>query len=85
MGNGNYIICQKCEYEREFLLGAGMLWGNIENIIGFMDKRSKEELFSIELVNENVEKNYPLIERNSSWLHWRLMECPYKKDIYFFE
>ena len=47
MGNGNYIICQKCEYEREFLLGAGMLWGNIENIIGFMDKRSKEEASKI--------------------------------------
>ena len=43
MGNGNYIICQKCEYEREFLLGSGMMRGNIENIIGFMDKRSREE------------------------------------------
>ena len=41
MGNGNYIICQKCEYEREFLLGSGMMWGNIENIIGFMDKSSR--------------------------------------------
>jgi hypothetical protein len=43
MGNENYIICQKCEYEREFLLGSGMMRGNIENIIGFMDKRSREE------------------------------------------
>ena len=23
--------------------------------------------------------------RDESWLHWRLIECPYKKDIYFFE
>ena len=46
MGNGNYIICQKCEYEREFLLGAGMLWGNIENIVGFMDKSSSCLLYT---------------------------------------
>ena len=25
------------------------------------------------------------IIRDESWLRWRLMECPYKKDIYFFE
>ena len=54
MGNGNYIICQKCEYEREFLLGAGMLWGNIENIIGFMDKRSKEEASKIQSKRSNL-------------------------------
>jgi GNAT superfamily N-acetyltransferase len=30
-------------------------------------------------------KNFPLILRDEKWLHWRLMECPYKKDIYFFE
>ena len=30
-------------------------------------------------------ENYPIIDRDNSWLHWRLMECPYKKDIYFFE
>jgi hypothetical protein len=31
------------------------------------------------------DKNYPLIDRDNNWLYWRLMECPYKKDIYFFE
>ena len=25
------------------------------------------------------------IIRDEKWLYWRLMECPYKKDIYFFE
>ena len=25
------------------------------------------------------------IIRDEKWLHWRLIECPYKKDIYFFE
>ena len=27
----------------------------------------------------------PKIDRDINWLNWRLMECPYKKDIYFFE
>ena len=25
----------------------------------------------------------PKIDRDINWLNWRLMECPYKKDIYF--
>ena len=25
------------------------------------------------------------IVRDENWLNWRLMECPYKKDIFFFE
>ena len=40
--------------------------------------------FSQKKLPKNFE-NYPLIERDNTWLHWRLMECPYKKDIYFFE
>jgi hypothetical protein len=33
------------------------------------------------------EKNNGLaqIVRDEKWLYWRLMECPYKKDIFFFE
>ena len=36
---------------------------------------------------KKLEKNNNLAEiiRDEAWLHWRLMECPYKKDIYFFE
>jgi hypothetical protein len=40
--------------------------------------------FSQRKLSKNFE-NYPSIDRDNSWLHWRLMECPYKKDIYFFE
>ena len=25
------------------------------------------------------------VVRNEDWLHWRLIECPYKNNIYFFE
>ena len=32
-----------------------------------------------------VVANLKKIIRDENWLHWRLMECPYKKDIFFFE
>ena len=31
------------------------------------------------------DQNFASIVRDQEWLHWRIMECPYKKDIYFFE
>ena len=39
--------------------------------------------FKIRLVEKN--NNFAEIVRDEAWLHWRLIECPYKKDIYFFE
>ena len=27
---------------------------------------------------------FPKRLEKQKWLHWRLIECPYKKDIYFF-
>ena len=30
-------------------------------------------------------KNSPSIIRDEKWLYWRLIECPYKKDLYFFQ
>ena len=30
-------------------------------------------------------ENFPSILRDEKWLYWRVMECPYKKDIFFFE
>ena len=40
--------------------------------------------FSKKKFPENVE-GYPIIDRNESWLHWRLKECPYRQNLYFFE
>ena len=34
---------------------------------------------------ENKKEDYPYIIRNEEWLNWRIMQCPYKKDLYFFE
>ena len=38
-------------------------------------------------VKKNNFNNTGLAEiiRDEKWLHWRLIECPYNKDIYFFE
>ncbi len=44
------------------------------------------------VINESFQKrkiinveNQPQILRDEKWLNWRVMECPYKKDLYFFE
>ena len=36
---------------------------------------------------KKIAKNNECAEiiRDEKWLHWRLIECPYKKDILFFE
>ena len=35
---------------------------------------------------KNTKNNeFAEIIRDEKWLIWRLMECPYKKDIFFFE
>jgi len=42
-----------------------------------------KDSFKIQKILKN--KNYAQIVRDEEWLHWRLIECPYKKDIFFFE
>ncbi len=39
--------------------------------------------FKIKKIVKNNE--FAEIIRDEKWLHWRLIECPYKKDIHFFE
>jgi hypothetical protein len=71
------------------------------SVLRYFNKRKfkRESIIKVYKINENfkiindsfkikkVEKNNNLAEiiRDEAWLHWRLMECPYKKDIYFFE
>ena len=35
--------------------------------------------------NNTKNTNYAEILRDNEWLYWRLMECPYKNNIFFFE
>ena len=39
--------------------------------------------FNLRKILRNNE--YASIERDEIWLNWRLIECPYKKNIFFFE
>ena len=39
--------------------------------------------FKLKKIEKKIE--FAQIIRDEKWLHWRLMECPYKKDIFFFE
>ena len=34
---------------------------------------------------KKTKSNYAKIVRDEEWLNWRLMECPFQKNIYFFE
>ena len=45
--------------------------------------KSLNEAFKLKKYQENTE--FAQIIRDEQWLYWRLMECPYKKDIFFFE
>ena len=40
---------------------------------------------SLKLKKNSTNNGFASIIRDEKWLNWRLMECPYKKDIYFFE
>lgn len=44
MGHGNFVICKDCGYEREFILGVGMMYGSLDKIIQFLDKKSFDEV-----------------------------------------
>ena len=47
MGHGNSLLCESCGYEREFMLGSGMMYFDLDQIIQFLDKKSFEEVSRI--------------------------------------
>ena len=40
---------------------------------------------SFNLKKEFSNPDFAKINRDKKWFHWRLIQCPYKKDIYFFK
>ena len=46
--------------------------------------KTLSDSFNLKKLPENS-SNFPIINRDEDWLKWRLMDCPYKKDIYYFE
>ena len=53
MGHGNFVFCESCGYEREFMLGSGMMYFGLDQIIQFLDKKSYEEVLKILEINSN--------------------------------
>ena len=53
MGHGNFVLCENCRYEREFMLGSGMMYFGLDQIIQFLDKKSYEEVSKILEKNSN--------------------------------
>ena len=43
MGHGNFVFCEICGYEREFMLGSGMMYFGLDQIIQFLDKKVMEK------------------------------------------
>ena len=53
MGHGNFVLCESCGYEREFMLGSGMMYFDLNQIIQSLDKKSYEEISKILKKNPN--------------------------------
>ena len=53
MGHGNFVLCESCGYDREFMLGSGMMYFDLNQIIQFLDKKSYEEVSRILEKNPN--------------------------------
>ena len=41
MGTGISIICQNCGYEKDFMLGIGMMYSSLEKVIDLSPHRKK--------------------------------------------
>ena len=54
MGHGNFVFCENCGYEREFMLGSGMMYFGLDQIIQFLDKKSYEDVSKILAKNSNT-------------------------------
>jgi len=67
-----YFIKKK--YSRNILINPYKISDNFKII---------DDSFKLRKIVKNNE--FAEIIRDEKWLHWRLIECPYKKDIYFFE
>ena len=64
----------KKKYNRNISINPFKINGNFKII---------NDSFKIKKITKN--NNFAEIIRDEKWLHWRLIECPYKEDIHFFE
>ena len=43
MGHGNFVFCEGCGYEREVMLGSGMMYFGLDQTIQFLDKKTMKK------------------------------------------
>ena len=53
MGHDSFVMCEDCGYEREFMLGVGMMYGGLDSIVHFLDKKSFDEVSKVLENNPN--------------------------------
>lgn len=53
MGTGNFIKCNQCSFEKEYLLGWGMMYGDFERVVSFLDKKNRDR------ANEVMREHHP--------------------------
>ena len=58
---------------------------NIKLINPYSINNNYKILFETFKKRQNQNTTSPEILRDEDWLNWRLMECPFNKNIYFFE
>ena len=57
----------------------------INQINPYPIKKNYKILFDSFKKKQNQNTTFPEIYRDEDWLNWRLMDCPFNRNIYFFE
>ena len=57
----------------------------INQINPYHIKKNYKILFDSFKKKQNQNTTFPEIYRDEDWLNWRLMDCPFNRNIYFFE
>lgn len=72
MGSGISILCQNCGYEKSFMLGIGMMYSSLENVIDLVHYTRRKRILDI-LQNHKVLKHEDIWD-NPLYEH-RLYRC----------
>ena len=61
MGTSVCIECESCKYSKSLLEGIGMLYDDLDYLIGIMEPRQKEEVLAKVLEQRIVKENTVLL------------------------
>ena len=58
MGEGLFIKCKDCEFEKEYLLGEGFLFSSFESVMELLPHRQYTRAKEILDINQNTTQNF---------------------------